>query len=1754
MSSVLDNIRKNDNDFSFISTFFDLVGNKEFKDAEISTLYTKAETSETSIWRSLSAVAEQLGSTFYSNTLNFIDNVSNVDTCKVSQLQSMISQLGVKYTVFNDIQSMPLDIQNLIDTFSIKREYLTSYVKMNNVFVNDMLSGITRNEYDDVVQALIVGDDDSNLSSKLVNEEENVSCAISGVTSINKYRNAYKTVDPTLSDYWTENLSYETALDDNKLNSYLSAIYKVTLLNKLRMTYNDKMQHIIYKQLSSNILLSDFALVNELEDQIVSYKLLYNIPMSFNVQTEVDKYENGEVELSNYTQQQISVLQMEIDRRKSPFINEEPKTRYKFYREREVKEYTEFIQNEYSILTQKQNLTVDIPGGYYSKNIKYQLDPSYIELYKYKKDELALLSAYKVFKPDEDEGIVINIDIVEAIAQKLVEITNGIRDAREQIKMQCQKFFMRGTKLLLNSIICDYLRSNIVNTLAEVSCIDKSKYVFDFENNKIDIVEYIDPTNYYNISTATDAYLSASISDEISALHEPYWKMSSTLNAIGAVDGTNLFVKLPTLDAQNFIFNDETISSFYNDMLKNKFSIQDVQLSTQLDQLKDFLEHLFALGADTTFLSNDVFHTYDSYEAKQIYNHVVADNAYKLSQVNTKYANVLSLITNVNVPPELATLSDEVDQNQTLLQQLDTMYEFIYDAWTKTTTPNSPLVVMYEDVAQLCGILYTINEEQEHIALSSLSAQLSSKYELQNYQKQQAYEYALKTDSYVLQQEYNTLFNNYNAGYHQLSAQFNTIVSAGYIPEGFKQENLTLQQQVSSLCLCLSAQPASSRSQAVRDVKALSTTLYNIGKLSVTAELEIMLETLSSQFEEELGYKQTEIDVLRSSDVFKHRENVFKQYSGTSNADTPFYYMSNVRHPSYMLHPYLSNYVESEEYDYDVDNIANLLNPDESKQYMLNNLSDLIDNDGYLINIWQNPLNSNTDYQSRYEQVSHRTTSGTESEVIGYDGLFYPNALYDFLRTNGNEVYYTEDLRKWNLVKDENEDFDLSDNYILSGNFIDSLAGYTCYNTQTGLWTHVVWNPWYKHLDLSENEASFIAEQLKHYKAYISQVAQHARYDIYRYGLDAFSNSYILVKDSGSDSLKFYDFDEDYQLSCSGCLWTRIKNHPIAFPAYEYDSYNKLDSSKCKFNKCQQITVNSDNCNKDITAFKPFKAYSNTINTPGIQDFTFSNNGNVLVLNGKMSDDADKNISASYPVIVNVDQSYSYDTNIDRMQYFHYVVDVNNPIVSIIPQNTIITQLSDWNFQTYFYDEDKIGVIYSKINSIKNSNIYTNDISVVAAYYNLLDKNVKRRMLNIEHVDTVTTIGSKLENICVDANGNIVTVAYLNTLPDTLSNYLALDINLNSLSTLYGIDSYDRYLSSMSVKTKEYEIGQASFIQTRDKSYAKYTDAGFFGLVGAGNGNEKTVNYLGDTNIAINEIPKRGIYKYQILADETNINNMINYRQVVIARPYEQYTVIDLTTPQGTVFHPISYMSAHYYEALNSDTTKDLSSYSALSSNVNVYDPWEFRNVLAGRMPALKIDENYKEAVSDMENILSDGYPYICKEAPVNFENPWGQSTSQSPVSHGNCMLQFNEAPEFPPLSIQWARYATTDTDKCGKIQIDFNPMYNAESGEKNALSVNKFNNKKLFLNLNRAGEAGYIDIYSNPMAGDFHKLATYYIKNLSDDKPKFLLSADFIEVPDYPGFIVIPADREAGYEGLLCDERPTLTKIAYEQKKLNIH
>ena len=68
----------------------------------------------------LSAVSEEIGETLYENVLNYIDNVSNIDTCNVKALKSIAEMLGTgDFFFFNSIDKIPLDVLNLIDIFSI---------------------------------------------------------------------------------------------------------------------------------------------------------------------------------------------------------------------------------------------------------------------------------------------------------------------------------------------------------------------------------------------------------------------------------------------------------------------------------------------------------------------------------------------------------------------------------------------------------------------------------------------------------------------------------------------------------------------------------------------------------------------------------------------------------------------------------------------------------------------------------------------------------------------------------------------------------------------------------------------------------------------------------------------------------------------------------------------------------------------------------------------------------------------------------------------------------------------------------------------------------------------------------------------------------------------------------------------------------------------------------------------------------------------------------------------------------------------------------------------------------------------------------------------------------------------------------------------------------------------------------------------------------------------------------------------------
>lgn len=245
----------------------------------------------------------------------------------------------------------------------------------------------------------------------------------------------------------------------------------------------------------------------------------------------------------------------------------------------------------------------------------------------------------------------------------------------------------------------------------------------------------------------------------------------------------------------------------------------------------------------------------------------------------------------------------------------------------------------------------------------------------------------------------------------------------------------------------------------------------------------------------------TEIDIIRKSDLFKYRETLFKQYSGKKIGNTPWYYIENYTHPSFMVHPYLCNYIEKNDYNFPIENQANIEHTTQ-QELIKDCLSDIMDKDGYLINMWKNPLNSNQDYLSRYEQASHTGTDGKDHPEIAYDGFCYPPAVAK-LSANLNE-------------------------------FINGL------NTND--------NEYYKHLNLSKETREHIIKQLRLCKDEIVDIAMNSKYDIFRYGLDIYGNTYILVKQYDTDDISAIDYD--IRLKTPGTLWMRIKNHPIAFPAY----------------------------------------------------------------------------------------------------------------------------------------------------------------------------------------------------------------------------------------------------------------------------------------------------------------------------------------------------------------------------------------------------------------------------------------------------------------------------------------------------------------------------------------------------------------------------------------------------------------------------
>ena len=148
---MIDKVKKNSNDFSVVDTLAQAVTNSEFIKGKLQ-LDSNEKTSYTYIWEALSAIGQDIGETLYSNVLNYIDNVCNIDVCKISALKSMLKAYGIKYTLFDNLGIFPAKIADMLDILSVNKKYLRNTNVLNKDFVSFMLdesNGIASSIYDE---------------------------------------------------------------------------------------------------------------------------------------------------------------------------------------------------------------------------------------------------------------------------------------------------------------------------------------------------------------------------------------------------------------------------------------------------------------------------------------------------------------------------------------------------------------------------------------------------------------------------------------------------------------------------------------------------------------------------------------------------------------------------------------------------------------------------------------------------------------------------------------------------------------------------------------------------------------------------------------------------------------------------------------------------------------------------------------------------------------------------------------------------------------------------------------------------------------------------------------------------------------------------------------------------------------------------------------------------------------------------------------------------------------------------------------------------------------------------------------------------------------------------------------------------------------------------------------------------------------------------------------------------------------------
>lgn len=140
-SLIEENVRRAADDFSFVDTAASLANNRGFLEG-YRHFKLGQEDNKSYVWEALSAIGNSTAEVIYNNVINFVDNASNIDLCKVTALQSILSGFGLQYNVIDSYELLPDEVKQLVDVLSINKKYLLKSDVLKQSLVDDLSTNI----------------------------------------------------------------------------------------------------------------------------------------------------------------------------------------------------------------------------------------------------------------------------------------------------------------------------------------------------------------------------------------------------------------------------------------------------------------------------------------------------------------------------------------------------------------------------------------------------------------------------------------------------------------------------------------------------------------------------------------------------------------------------------------------------------------------------------------------------------------------------------------------------------------------------------------------------------------------------------------------------------------------------------------------------------------------------------------------------------------------------------------------------------------------------------------------------------------------------------------------------------------------------------------------------------------------------------------------------------------------------------------------------------------------------------------------------------------------------------------------------------------------------------------------------------------------------------------------------------------------------------------------------------------------------